>query len=170
MRKGKSSVRSGVVTEMMLASDDAGLKRMASLVNCILKEKGISPEWDTSATVNCFKHKGEAKERENNRGLKLLEHTMKIFERALEKEIRKVIDVSEIAVWIYAWKWNYRCHFIACTLLEKYLGKKNLYFFFVDLEKAFDRVPRGVLRWAMRNLNVDEWLIEITNNHGYVRI
>jgi len=29
---------------------------------------------------------------------------------------------------------------------------KKLYFGFVDLEKAFDRVPREVIRWAMRKL------------------
>ena len=28
------------------------------------------------------------------------------------------------------------------------------------MEKALDRVPRGIVRWAMRKLNVDEWLIE----------
>ena len=37
--------------------------------------------------------------------------------------------------------------------------KKNVYFAFVDLEKAFDRVPRAVYWWAMRNLGVEEWLI-----------
>jgi len=29
----------------------------------------------------------------------------------------------------------------------------------VDLEKAFDRVPRKVIRWAMRRLGVEEWLV-----------
>jgi len=29
----------------------------------------------------------------------------------------------------------------------------------VDLEKAFDRVPREVIRWAMRKLGVEEWLV-----------
>jgi len=29
----------------------------------------------------------------------------------------------------------------------------------VDLEKAFDRVPREVIRWAMRKLRVEEWLV-----------
>ena len=27
------------------------------------------------------------------------------------------------------------------------------------LEKAFDRVPREVVRWALRKLGVDEWFI-----------
>ena len=29
----------------------------------------------------------------------------------------------------------------------------------MDLEKAFDRVPREVVKWAMRKLGVDEWLL-----------
>ena len=29
----------------------------------------------------------------------------------------------------------------------------------MDLEKAFDRVSREVVRWAFRNLGVDEWVI-----------
>ena len=29
----------------------------------------------------------------------------------------------------------------------------------MDLEKAFERVPREVIRWAMHKLGVEEWLI-----------
>jgi len=36
---------------------------------------------------------------------------------------------------------------------------KKLYFGFVDLEKAFDKVPREVIRWAMHKLGVEEWLV-----------
>ena len=45
----------------------------------------------------------------------------------------------------------------------KDLSGKNLtlYFAFVDLEKAFDRVPRKVLWWAMRSLGIDEWIVRL---------
>ena len=32
---------------------------------------------------------------------------------------------------------------------------------FVDLEKAFDRMPREVVQLAMRKLGVEEWLVRI---------
>ena len=32
---------------------------------------------------------------------------------------------------------------------------------FVDLEKAFDRMPREVVWWALRYLGVDEWILSI---------
>ena len=39
------------------------------------------------------------------------------------------------------------------------VNSKKLYFGFVGLEKAFDRVPREVISWAMRKLGVEEWLV-----------
>ena len=45
---------------------------------------------------------------------------------------------------------------------EKHLiRKKKIYFAFVDLEKAFDWVPRLVLWWAMRKLGIDEWIFRL---------
>ena len=32
-------------------------------------------------------------------------------------------------------------------------------FGFVDVEKAFERVPREVISWTMRKLGVEEWLV-----------
>ena len=32
---------------------------------------------------------------------------------------------------------------------------------FVDLEKAFDRVPRKVIRWMLRKLGVEEWIVRL---------
>ena len=44
---------------------------------------------------------------------------------------------------------------------EKYLGKnKELFFALIDLEKAFDQIPREILWWALRKLGVEERLIQ----------
>jgi len=43
---------------------------------------------------------------------------------------------------------------------EKFRAKGNkLYFGFVDLEKAFDRVLRQLIRYAVCKLGVEEWLV-----------
>jgi len=46
------------------------------------------------------------------------------------------------------------------TMQENFRVKgKKLHFGFVDLEKAFDRVPRDVKSWAMSKMGVEEWLV-----------
>ena len=52
--------------------------------------------------------------------------------------------------------------FILRQLQQKHLvKKKNLYFAFVDLGKAFDGVPRDAVRWALRKLSIEGWLVKI---------
>jgi len=46
--------------------------------------------------------------------------------------------------------------FMARQMQEHFRVKgKKFYFGFVDLEKAFDSVPREVLSWAVRKLEVE---------------
>jgi len=72
---------------------------------------------------------------------------MKVLERIFEHRIRQQIGTTDAI-------------FIVRQMHEKFRAKeKKLYFGFVDLEKAFDRLPRDVTRWAMRNLRVEEWLV-----------
>ena len=50
--------------------------------------------------------------------------------------------------------------FIMRKVQDKHQAKNHrLYYAFVDLEIEFDRVPREVVRWDLRKLGVDEWLI-----------
>ena len=50
--------------------------------------------------------------------------------------------------------------FIVRRMQEKYQKKdKNLYMCFIDMEKAFDRVPRKVMEWALRKKGLSEVMI-----------
>ena len=66
--------------------------------------------------------------------------------------------------------------FILRQLQEKHLAKnKKLYFALVDLEKAFDRVLRKVIWWAMRKLGIEEWIVRFVqamynNTRSRVRV
>ena len=47
-------------------------------------------------------------------------------------------------------------------MLENYLAwNKELWMAFVDLDQAFDRVVREVVWWALRCLDVDEWILSL---------
>ena len=101
------------------------MERITSLFNCILKEKRTPSELGTRVMINCFKQKGEAIERGYYRDLKLLEYTIKIFERIIEKETRKLIDISEMQFGLMSGRGNIDAIFIARQLHKKCLGKKK---------------------------------------------
>ena len=73
--------------------------------------------------------------------------------------------------------WGITCAiFILRQLQEKHLAKnRKLYLAFVDLEKAFNQVPRKVIWWAMWKLAVEEWILQFAqamcnNTRSKVRV
>ena len=94
------------------------------------------------------------------RKIKLLEHAMKVVERNFKHRIRQQIDTDEMQFGFMKGKGTIDAIFIVRQMQEKFRAKgKKLYFGFVDLEKAFDRVLRELIRWAMCRLEVEEWLL-----------
>ena len=160
MKNGKSPGPSGLIIEMIKAGGDSFLDELTVLINRIIYEGTVPSDWNLSFIINLFKGKGDALLRGNYRGLKLQEQAMKIMEHVLNAIIRQIVVIDEMQFGFMTGRSTTDAIFILRQLQEKYLGKKkNLYFAFVDLEKAFDRVPRKVLWWAMRKLGVDEWII-----------
>jgi len=160
MKSGKAAGPSGIIVEMVRAAGPDIFEAIAHLVNCIIRDGKIQNDWNLSYIINCFKGKGDALDRGNYRGLKLLEQVMKIVERVLDPVIRSQVDIDAMQFGFMPGRGTTDAIFILRQLHEKFLGKqKDLFFAFVDLEKAFDRVPRKVLWWAMRKLGIDEWVI-----------
>ena len=90
---------------------------------------------------------------------------MKVLERVVEGLIRQRVEIHEMQCGFMSGRGTTDAIFIVPQLQEKHLAaNKPLYMAFVDLEKAFDRVPRDVIWWAMRKLRIDEWLVRLVQS------
>jgi len=135
---------------------------MTDLFNKILTEGKVPEDWKKSWIVTVYKGKGDALDCGSYRGIKLLDHAMKVFERVIEKRVRAQVQLDDMQFGFCPGKSTTDAIFIVRQLQEKYVSKsKELWMAFVDLEKAFDRVPREILWWSLRQLNVDEGLIAV---------
>ena len=94
--------------------------------------------------------------------MKLLEHGMKIVERVLEKRIRALVEVDDMQFGFMPGRGTTDALFFKVRRIqEEYREKyKKLYICFLDLEKTFDRVPRRVMQWALRNKGIPEILVK----------
>ena len=161
MKDGKAAGPSGMVAEMLKAAGDVGVQWMTDLCNSVISEGHIPEDWTKSILVPLFKGKGDPLACGSYRAIKLLEHGMKLLERVLERRVRSQVEVDEMQFGFMPGKGTTDAIFVTRQMQEKHQEKrKRLYYAFVDLEKAFDRVPREVVRWALRKSGVGEGLVK----------
>ena len=162
MKVGKAAGPSQLVAEMLKASGETGAVLIRDLVTSIARDGKIPSDWEESFIVSLYKGKGAALERGNYRGLKLLDQVMKVYERIVESHIRQQVSIDDMQFGFMPGRGTTDAIFIIRQLQEKYLAaRKSLYMAFVDLEKAFDRVPRRVIWWSLRKLGCEEWLVTL---------
>ena len=166
MKSGKSAGPSGIIVEMLKATGSKGIDFLRELIISVVKHGKIPEDWEMSFILNLYK--GDALNRGNYRGLKLTEHVMKVMERIVDGMIREMIAIDEMQFAFVPGRGTTDAKFIIWQLQEKFLSREDLndknltlFFAFFDLEKAFDRVPRKVLWWAMRKVGVEEWIVRL---------
>ena len=88
-----------------------------------------------------------------------------MLERVVEGLIRQRVEIDEMQCGFMSGCGTTDAIFIVRQLQEKHLAaNKPLYMAFIDLEKAFDCVPREVIWWAMGKLGIDEWLVRLVQS------
>ena len=161
MNSGKAVGPSGVVSKMLKAAPDICCKTIADLMNAIIRDGKVPADWSDSIVVSLFKGK-DALDGNNYCGLKLIDHVLKVIEKVVENIIHEAVNIDEMQFGFCPGLGTTDAIFILRQLQEKYLAKhRKLYMAFVDLEMAFDRVPRKILRRALRVIGVAKWLVTV---------
>ncbi|VDP12800.1 unnamed protein product [Heligmosomoides polygyrus] len=91
-------------------------------------------DWRNSTIVPIFKQKGDASECSNYRGIKLISHTMKIYERLVDTRLREMVATSQLQWGFMPERSTTDAIFIASQVMEKYREKREpCYLPFLDL-------------------------------------
>ncbi|GKD98340.1 retrovirus-related pol polyprotein LINE-1 [Tanacetum coccineum] len=132
--------------------EDEGVKWLTCLFNKILLGAKMPDEWRLSEVIPIYKNKGDVQACSNYRGIKLLSHTMKLWERVIEKMLRRETRVSENQFGFMPGRSTTETIHLLKILMEKYRERqRDLHMAFLDLEKAYDSVSRELLWRTLRD-------------------
>ena len=81
----------------------------------------------------------------NYRGIKLMCHSMKLYERVHENRLRNIVSINEEQFGFVKGKSTTDAIFAQRQLQERYReGQQDLHCVFIDLEKAYDRLMKDM--------------------------
>ncbi|CAO2043645.1 unnamed protein product [Urochloa humidicola] len=155
MKGGKAMGPDGIPIEVWRCLGARAIVWLTKLFNLIFRANKMPEEWRRSILVPIFKNKGDVQSCTNYRGIKLMSHTMKLWERVIEHRLRRVTSVTRNQFGFMPGRSTMDAIFLIRQLMERYREqKKNLHMVFIDLKKAYDKVLRNVMWWALEKHKV----------------
>ena len=160
---GKAAGMDGVRAEMLKKGGVTVLEWLVRLFNVCFMLSLVPVDWVCACIVPLFKGKGDVCECCNYRGISLLSVVGKVYGRVLINRIRDKTEmvISEVQGGFRRGRGCTDQVFVVRQICEKYLAKgKDVYFAFMDLEKAYDRVDRDAMWNVLRLYGVDGKLLD----------
>ena len=115
--------------------------------------------------IPIYKEKGDIQDCGNYRGIKLMSHTITIWERIIDRRLREETTIGDEQFGFMPGRGTTDAIFAVRQLMEKRRGKqKGLHIKFIDLEKAYDRVPRQEVWRCTREKGVPEKYVMIVQD------
>ena len=146
-KNGKAAGGDGIPAELIKEGGDNLKVWLKGLYNEIWRTGKPPKEWTRSIICPIFK-KGDKTECKNYRGISLLTHVGKMYEGILERRLRAVLE-DRLGEWQYGFRPGRSIVDLVFSLrmvIEKaWEWDRPQYIAFIDLEKAFDCIPREKL-------------------------
>ena len=162
MKMGKATGPDGLPIEAWKALGGDGIDILWKLMNEILEKEVIPDKWRESTLIPIYKEKGDIQSCGNYRGIKLMSHTLKLLERILDGRLRQVVHIGRQQLGFMKGLGTIDGIFSLRQMMEKYREKrKTLHMVFIDLEKAYDRVPREEVWRGLREKGVQEKYVKV---------
>ena len=162
MQSGKAVGADEIPTEEWTCIGNFGIKILCKLFNSIMKTEQMPSAWRQSILIPMFKGKGDIQEYKYYRGIKLLSHTFKIWERVVDRRMRQCTNIHESQFGFMPGRSTTDAIFILKQTIEKHReGQKNIRLTFIDLGKAYDNIPREEIWRSSRKRNVPEKYIRL---------
>ena len=95
MKKGKAVGPDELPVEVWKCMEKIGIEFLTRLFNRLLMDERIPEEWRMSVLIPIYKNKGDAQCCGNYSRLKLISHTMKVWERIIETRLRDRVEISK---------------------------------------------------------------------------
>ena len=162
MKSGKAVGPDGIPVEAWRALGEEGIDVLWLLIKKVMDSERIPEKWRENILIQIFKEKGDVQSCENYRGIKLMSHTVKVFERILDGRLRQEVFIGRQQLGFMKGVGTVDGIFSLRQVMEKFREKqKTLHMVFIDLEKAYDRVPRQEVRRCLKERGVTEKYVKM---------
>uniref|UniRef100_A0A1Y1M3Z3 Reverse transcriptase domain-containing protein n=1 Tax=Photinus pyralis TaxID=7054 RepID=A0A1Y1M3Z3_PHOPY len=174
LKRGKAVGHDGVSTEMVKNLGREGMEVVTALYNKVWLEEQIPKDWEIGILMPIYK-KGDKRDCTNYRGITMTCILAKVYERILGKRLEEKTETQlEESQCGFRKGRGVQDHiFMLKQLIEKYT-RETIFVAFIDLEKAFDSIPRRLVWSSLKRRGIGNKLGKCirsmyTNTRNYVR-
>ena len=166
MKKRKSAGVDNIPTELVEAGEEGVITALTTICKKIWQTGEWSTPWTQSLVITLPK-KGNLQQFQNYRTISLISHPSKVMLKIILNRLKPQAEkiIAEEQAGFRAGRSTTEQTFNLCILCEKYLQhQQDLYHFFIDFKKAFDRVWHAALWATMKMYNISTNLIQVIKN------